>query len=587
LAVTGLVFTQSPYVLSVLAYIGLFAIPVMGLVLILGLAGQIALGHAAFMGLGAYTSAILTKHVDWPPLAALVATTLVVAVVAFVAGKPILRLRGFYLALATMAFAIIVDSVLVGWSELTEGPSGFVGIPPFGVAGLQVTGELGGFLLVAVLVLLFLWLTLNVQNSLTGVVLRALHRDEDVALTLGIDVARLKTAVFVLGAVYAGVGGAFYAHYARFISPETFGLQASFEMLLVAMLGGAWTAYGAVMGAAILKFLPEALAAFQDYRLMAYGLVFMLIPFHFPDGLAGALRDFQARRGTRGRPGRTIRAHGPTLAFAPLPAAQCRPSAQSPALLTVERLSKTFRGLQAVHEVSFEVREQSITALIGPNGAGKTTVINVVTGLVPPSGGRVLFASEAITGREPWEIARRGIARTFQNVRLFGDLSVLENTVGGYYRRAGTGLAAAALGTLRARAESRAAESEAQVLLDSLGLGDYRERRASELPFGSQRLLEIARALMGRPRLLLLDEPAAGLNDAETEALGHMLNGINACGVTVLLVEHNMYVVKAISSHVVVLNYGQKLAEGPPDVVLEDAGVIEAYLGRRINRAAR
>ena len=284
------------YVLSVLSFIGIFAVAVMGLVIVLGYAGQIVLGHAAFMGIGAYASAILTHRVGWAPPVGILAAGALAAAAAWVAGKPILRLRGFFLALATMAFAIIVDSVLIGWSSLTEGPSGMVGIPPFSIAGFKIVGEWPNLLFIAVVVLGALGITLTIERSMTGVALRALHRDEELAATLGVDVPSLKTAAFVLSAVYAGVAGACYAHYARFISPEIFGLHASFDLLLVAMLGGVFTPYGALIGAAILKFLPEALGAFRDYRLMAYGLVFILITFYFPDGVAGLARDLRARR---------------------------------------------------------------------------------------------------------------------------------------------------------------------------------------------------------------------------------------------------------------------------------------------------
>jgi branched-chain amino acid transport system permease protein len=291
--------TGNDYVLSVLNFIGIFAIAVMGLVIVLGYAGQIVLGHAAFMGIGAYTSAILTHRVGWAPPAGVLAAGVLAAAAAWVAGKPILRLRGFYLALATMAFAIIVDSVLVGWSGLTEGPSGMVGIPPLSMAGFKIVGEWPNFLVIAVVVLVALGLTLTIERSMTGVALRALHRDEELAATLGVDVPSLKTAAFVLSAVYAGVAGAWYAHYARFISPDVFGLHASFDLLLVAMLGGVFTPYGALIGAAILKFLPEALGAVRDYRLMAASSSSSsrsTSPMGWPGGFAICARGGAARR---------------------------------------------------------------------------------------------------------------------------------------------------------------------------------------------------------------------------------------------------------------------------------------------------
>ena len=563
------------YVLSVLNFIGLFAVAVMGLVIVLGYAGQIVLGHAAFMAIGAYASAILTHRAGFTPPIAIAAAAALVAAAAWVAGKPILRLRGFYLALATMAFAIIVDSVLVGWTDLTEGPSGMVGIPPLSVAGFKVVGEWPNLLFTTALVLVALAVTLTIDRSMTGVGLRALHRDEELAATLGVDVPRLKTGAFVLSAVYAGVAGACYAHYARFISPEVFGLHASFDLLLVAMLGGVWTPYGALIGAGILKFLPEALGAFRDYRLMAYGLVFILITFYCPDGVAGWGRDLLARR----------RRPGTTAVPAPmrLPSgASAPPGAAGQPLLVLEEVSRAFQGLQAVAAVSFAVRRGEITALIGPNGAGKSTIVNLVSGLLHPDRGRIVFEGADLARCAPWEIVRAGVARTFQNVRLLGDLGVSENVLAGRCAGARLGLASLLGRIARARREYEAEQADARALLADVGLADYADHPARTLPFGSQRIVEIARALATRPRLLLLDEPAAGLNDAETEALAHLLRALVARGITILLIEHNMTLVQAVADAVVVLHHGQTLAAGDPDAVFRDPVVVDAYLGQAL-----
>lgn len=582
LLAAGLVAAGDSYVLSVLNFIGLFSIAVMGLVIILGYTGQIVLGHAAFMGVGAYTSAIVTVRWGWPPPAGIAAACVLVAAAAYLAGKPILRLRGFYLALATMALAVIVDSILVGWSEMTEGPSGMVGIPPFGVAGFRVVGEWPNFILISLLVAAALGVTLTIQRSMAGVGLRVIHRDEDLAATLGLDVASMKTSAFVLSALYAGIAGAFYAHYARFISPEIFGLHASFELLLVAMLGGVWTPYGAIVGAALLKFLPELLGVLQDFRLMAYGLIFIAITFYLPDGVAGWVRDVAARR--RRAPG-APRVPGGISPRATAPGA--RDGAGQPALLAVQDLSRAFLGLHAVAGVGFRVPVGSITALIGPNGAGKSTIVNIISGLLPPDGGHVRFDGVNLVGRAPDAIARMGIARTFQNVRLLGDLTVLENVMAGSCARTRPSVWRTIAGVGHARAEYRAARDEARALMDELGLGKYEDRPARELPFGIQRVAEITRALLTRPRLLLLDEPAAGLNDAETTALAALLKRLTARGITILLIEHNMALVQAVADGIVVLHHGQKLVEGSPAAVLRDPLVIDAYLGRALAHAAR
>ena len=574
------------YVLSVLNFIGLFAVAVMGLVIVLGYAGQIVLGHAAFMGIGAYASAILTHRAGWAPPVAILASGALAAAAAWVAGKPILRLRGFYLALATMAFAIIVDSVLVGWSDLTEGPSGIVGIPPFSVAGFKVVGEWPNFLFITVVVLVALGLTLTIERSMTGVALRALHRDEELAATLGVDVPSLKTAAFVLSAVYAGVAGACYAHYARFISPEVFGLHASFDLLLVAMLGGVWTPYGALIGAAILKFLPEALGAFRDYRLMAYGLVFILITFYFPDGVAGWGRDLRARR-------RRATTSGVTVAIPPSSAAPAPSTAAGQPLLVLEDVSRAFQGLQAVSAVSFEVRSGEITALIGPNGAGKSTIVNIVSGLLRPDRGRVVFEGVDLVRCAPWDIVRAGVARTFQNVRLLGDLSVGENVLAGRSRaRACTQRPrSAGLGARPARLRRRAGGGS--------GLARRRGCRGLREALRTDVTVREPADHRDRPRAGRAPAPAparqagGGANDAETDALAHLLRALVARGITILLIEHNMTLVQAVADAVVVVHHGQKLAAGDPDTVFQDPVVVDAYLGQALapqgvaTRAAR
>jgi ABC-type branched-subunit amino acid transport system ATPase component/ABC-type branched-subunit amino acid transport system permease subunit len=567
------------YVISVLNYIGISAVAVMGIVLILGYAGQVVLGHAAFMGIGAYTTAIMTVRYGWPAPLGVVAAVVLVAAVAFLAGKPILRLRGFYLALATMALAIVVDSVLVGWSDVTEGPSGLTGIMPFGVDGLRVVGEWPNFVLIYLVVMAALAATLNIARSVAGISLRVLHRDEELAAALGVKVSATKTAAFVLSAILAAIAGALYAHYSRFISPDIFSISASFDLLLVAVLGGVWTPYGAIIGATLLKFLPEALGAFQDYRLMAYGVVFIVITFYLPDGIAGLVRDLAAQWRKKNDLNATSR---PTVA----PSRMIPQHQRTPAALEVIDVSKSFLGLSAVTGVRFSVPPGRITALIGPNGAGKSTTVNVISGLLAPDAGRIVLDGVDLVGRSPDAIARMGVSRTFQNVRLIPDLSVLDNVAAGYCARTDAGLWHTLARPRFARAQYHAAQTEASCTMEELGIARYGAQPARELPFGLQRVAEIARALVTRPRLLLVDEPAAGLNDAETAGLGDLLKQLASRGITILLIEHNMGLVQAVADSIVVLHHGQLLAEGAPVSVLQNQDVADAYLGQLYAHAA-
>jgi branched-chain amino acid transport system permease protein len=569
----------SPYVVSVLNFIGIFAIAVMGIVLVLGYAGQVVLGHAAFMGIGAYTTAITTTTFGWPAPLGVAAAMALVAAIAFGAGKPILRLKGFYLALATMALAVVVDSILVGWSDMTEGPSGMTGIPPIAVGAFRIVGEWPNFLLIYTLVAGALALTLNISRSMAGTGLRVLHRDEELAAALGVDVPAMKTGAFVLSAILAAIAGATYAHYSRFISPDIFSLHASFDLLLVAILGGVWTPYGAIIGAALLKFLPEVLGALRDYRVMAYGLIFIIITFYLPDGLAGLFRDLAAKRR------RTDEFRAPALQDNASIGAAARLSAR-PATLQVTELSKSFLGLKAVAAVGFAVPPGRITALIGPNGAGKSTTINLISGLLCPDRGRIYLDGTDLVGKTPNAIARMGVARTFQNVRLLGDLTVLENVLGGYCARADVALWRTLVTPRFARRQHETARGEALRVMKQLGIARYAHQPARELPFGLQRVAEIARALVMQPRLLLVDEPAAGLNDTETAALGKLLKELAADGITVLLIEHNMGLVQAVADNIVVLHHGQLLASGVPSAVLQNQDVVDAYLGQGRAHAA-
>lgn len=573
LVVAAVSLAANSYIVSVLNFIGIFAIAVMGIVLVLGYAGQVVLGHAAFMGIGAYTTGIATTKLGWPAPLGLAAAIAIVAVIAFAAGKPILRLKGFYLALATMALAVVVDSILVGWSDMTEGPSGMTGIPPFGLGAFRIAGEWPNFTLIYLFVAGALALTLNISRSVAGTGLRVLHRDEELAAALGVNVPAMKTGAFVFSAILAGIAGALYAHYSRFISPDIFSLSASFDLLLVAILGGVWTPYGAIIGAALLKFLPEALGAFRDYRLMAYGVVFIIITFYLPDGIVGLIRDLGPKR-------RVHQVLDPVAKDRKASIAQTSDRRTQPAALEVKELSKSFLGLKAVAEVGFDVPPGQITALIGPNGAGKSTTVNLISGLLSPDHGRVTLNGVDLVGKTPNEIARMGVARTFQNVRLLGDLTVQENVMGGYCARADVALWRTLANPRFAREQYQTAQCEALRVMEQLGIASYGDQPARELPFGLQRVAEIARALVMQPRLLIVDEPAAGLNDTETASLGELLRRLASRGITILLIEHNMGLVQAVADNIVVLHHGQLLASGVPSAVMRNQDVVDAYLGR-------
>jgi branched-chain amino acid transport system permease protein len=560
---------RGDYLLGALVLAGIYAIIVLGIVLLTGLSGQYTLGHAAFFGIGAYASALMSLA-GMPVLASCLLATALTTVFAAVIGVPILRLKGYYLALATLAFGLIVLSVLNGWHSFTMGPSGLGGIPKFQVAGLVFKSEDAYYWLVWTIAFFGVWGSANLWRSRLGQALLAVKRDEDGAAAIGINVARIKLQVFALSAALAGLGGALYAHYVTFIAPERFNMVASFELLLAALLGGTGTPFGAVFGALLLVALPESVVLLQDYKVIVYGLVFILVSLYLPRGLAGLITfPFAVPRSKLAETG-------------PVPAAATAPQRthEEPSpILDVLNIGKSFAGLVALSNISFAVATRTVHGVIGPNGAGKTTLFNVITSVIAPSAGEVRFEGKRISGLPAYRVARLGVARTFQNVRLFGDQTVLENVVIGAYRYTHAGLVSGALRLPSAVAEEASVRSEAMECLRFVGLAADADRKADILPFGQQRLLEFARALALRPKLLLLDEPAAGLNDSETERLAELISLLPARGITVLLVEHNMGLMMSVADRIVVLNYGTKIAEGDPDEIQDNREVVSAYLG--------
>ncbi len=555
-----------------LNYIGIYVLPVLGLVLLTGVCGLTSFGQAAFVGIGAYTSAWLTVNLGLSPWLTLFAGLGLTAVSAALIGAITLRMSGHYLPLATMAWALALY-YLMGNLDALGKYDGILGVPGLTLLGTDL-GQLRLFYaLVWGIALAACIAVVRLLDSRTGRAIRALAGGTQMAEAMGVDTLRHKVGVFVLAALLASISGWLFAHFQRTVNPSPFGLKMGIEYLFMAVLGGAAHVWGAVGGAGIVKLLedqlqvllPRLIGTSGNYELIVFGILIVLVLKYLPDGLWDAI----ARR-LPPAPRRQDWATAPALPVQPKPAADA-------VVLDVRAIRKQFGGLLAVNDISFQIRAGQITGLIGPNGAGKSTTFNLITGVLGLSGGEVRFRDERISGLGARAIAQRGVSRTFQHVKMVPDMTVLENVALGAHLRS-HGNAAAAMLRLD-RAEERTLFAEAERQLRRVGMDALLHHKAGDLAMGQQRLLEIARALCADPALLLLDEPAAGLRHKEKQALAEVLRTLRSEGMAILLVEHDMGLVMDICDHIVVMEFGTHLMEGTPAEVQRSEKVRAAYLG--------
>ncbi|HET6781002.1 MAG TPA: branched-chain amino acid ABC transporter ATP-binding protein/permease [bacterium] len=566
--------------LGIFIFIGLFSLIVIGLTLLAGHAGQVSLGQAAFYGIGAYVSAITTLRLGLPPFLGVMLAVSGAAFIAYVIGAPIFLLRGHFLVLGTLGFNIVVDVVIRNVQGLTGGPTGLTGIPPLSVGRIIIVGDRAYYYLIWTLVLLALWLGRNLIHSRIGRALAAIRASEVTAATLGINPAFFKARMLALSAAFAGLAGAIYVHYLGFVSPSPFAFNFSIDLLVMSVLGGIAFLPGAVLGTAVLTVLREVLrtimprllgtGASAEYEIVIFGLLLAVVVVLAPGGIwpwVAAVFRLNAKRPE-------FRQESVAAGLAPSPSLSLQ---RGETLLKVDKLQKRFGGLLAVSGLSFEVKQGEIYAMIGPNGAGKTTAFNLISGVLRATSGDIAFKGQTITHLQPYAIAGLGVARTFQTPRVFGDLTVLNNVMIGMHRSLGTGFLGSMLGL--GRREDRRAAADAAGYLERVGLLDRAMDRSGALPFGAQRFLELARALAAQPALLLLDEPASGLSTSERGELVRLIRQIRDAGITVLLVEHDVSLVMGLVDRILVLNYGEQIAEGTPAQVRADPRVIAAYLG--------
>ncbi|MFM1855190.1 MAG: hypothetical protein RLZ83_499 [Pseudomonadota bacterium] len=553
-------------------YIGLYAMVALGLVLLTGVAGLTSFGQAAFVGVGAYTAAFLAVKVGVAPGWTLLIGVALAVAAALLLGALTLRMSGHYLPLATIAWGLALNYTMANMEWLGK-YDGLLGIPTLKLAGLDLGSGRLLHPLVWAIALLAALAVIRLLDSRPGRAIRALKSGATMAEAMGISTFRYKLTAFVIAALLAAVSGWLFAHFQRSVSPSPFGIHKGIEYLFMAVLGGVGQVWGAFLGAAVVRvvedelqvLLPQLIGTSGNFEIIVFGIVLVAVLKFAPDGL-WSIAGRWAR--PRARPRDWDGA-------APLPARD-KP-APGELLLDVQAVRKEFGGLVAVNDVSFQVRAGDIFGLIGPNGAGKSTTFNLVSGLLPLTRGAVHFRGQPVSGLPSREIARRGLSRTFQHVKMIPDMTVLENVALGGHLRGRNGSVRAMLRL--DRDEERRLFAEAERQLQRIGMADRMHELAGNLALGPQRLMEIARALCSDPALLLLDEPAAGLRHKEKRALAEVLRQLKAEGLSILLVEHDMEFVMGLTDRIVVMEFGTRLMEGTPAEVQASPAVRAAYLG--------
>jgi len=555
-----------------LNYIGLYALVCLGLVLLTGVGGLTSFGQAAFVGVGAYTTAYLTLNTGMSPWLTLLVGLGITAISALVVGAITLRMSGHYLPLATIAWGLSLY-YLMGNLDALGKYDGLLGLKSLSIGSLDIGQGRLFFILTWAILIAGAVALLNLLDSRPGRAIRSLKGGSQMAEAMGISTFRYKVTIFLIAALFASIAGWLLAHFQRTVNPSAFGLKMGIEYLFMAVIGGVGYVWGAIVGAALIKLLddylqvalPALIGTSGSYEVIVFGIAMVLVLKYMPDGIWSLV----ARK--LPRPPRKM----DWQAAAPL-SARSKPG-MGELVLKVDKIRKQFGGLTAVNDISFDIHAGQIVGLIGPNGAGKSTTFNLITGVLAKTSGHVTYRGHDISALPSREISRQGMARTFQHVKMIPDMTVLENVALGAYTRGETGVLSSMMGTNKS--EEQRCMKEAQHQLERIGMGNYLHEQAGNLAMGPQRLMEIARALCCDPALLLLDEPAAGLRHKEKQELIKVLRQLQSEGMSILLVEHDMDLVMDVCDHLVVMEFGTLLTQGTPAEIQASPAVRAAYLG--------
>ncbi len=600
-AAAGSVLLFAPHVmpnnywLRIYGMTGLWIMLALGLNVVAGFAGLLDMAYVAFFGIGAYVFALLSSsqfNVHLPFLLTLPLAALATMGIGFALGSTSMRLKGDYLAIVTLAFAQIFKLLLLNLDRpvnITGGVNGIYNLDPIRLFGFTIVSPVAYSYLIWIAAVLVVIGCARLKRSRYGRGWEAIREDELAAEAMGVNTTWMKLKAFAVGALIAGWTGAIFASFQDSVFPNNFDFPQLVIVYCMVILGGLGNVPGVILGAVFLSILPEFLREYGAYRMMTYGLILIVLMALRPQGIMGSF-GFLSKASKRPDKDETGMLRASTdLYYQEKEGEETSVrkifSKGDRVVLDIRGVTMNFGGVRAVNDLDFQVREREILSIIGPNGAGKTTLFNLISGIYPPSTGSIVYEGRRISGLKPHQVVKAGVARTFQNLRLFSTLSVLDNAKVGRFCRTKAGPLSILFHLPLHKREEEETDRAVKEVLSLFGgrLTGYRfDQQAMFLSYANRRRLEIARALSTNARLLMLDEPSAGMNPQETEEMTGFIKHLrDRYGYTIIVIEHKLNVVKTISDKVIALDYGRKIAEGTYEGVANDKGVIEAYLGRK------